>query len=133
MAWTKQLFSFLLYLCAFYVTAPLPSPSYYATPFIIQLWLLSSHLHLTFAFSLTGNTLSGLSMPSYIMLGRKMELSILFPRCLCGLCGAFTKLIICRISQRTGKYLQPLPCTTNDSIQEHVLAFGTPYRKCFIK
>lgn len=58
---------------------------------------LAAVLTPAFAFPLIGNTLSGLSRPSYVMLGRNMGLSILFPHCLCGLCGAFTKLISCRI------------------------------------
>lgn len=31
--------------------------------------------------------------------------------------------------RRAGTYLQPLPCTTNDSIHAHAPAFGTPFEK----
>lgn len=91
----RNIFSlFLFYQCVLYVTAP-PVTAILCRTFYYT--ALAAVLTPAFTFPLIGNTLSGLSRPSYVMLGRNMGLSILFPHCLCGLCGAFTKLISCRI------------------------------------
>lgn len=105
LAWTKQLFSFLFHQCVFYVTAPPVTASFGGAFRYTASAVCNSHP----AFALIGNTSSGLSMLSYVILGRRLELQALFTQCFCGLCGAFTKLISCRISQTHRKISPAAP------------------------